>query len=83
MADKKHMDLLLQLEAAHLISVPAGISKRTMSLLKENRLTDKEMLKQALRSNEFAKIRGAGEVARQEACWWLIYGEETCPHCGK
>lgn len=83
MDDKKHIALLLQLEAARLISVPTGISNRTMNLLKANGLMDKEKLRSALNGNDLAKLPGAGEKTRQEACWWIIYGEPACPNCGK
>lgn len=83
MADKKHIELLLRLEAARLISVPTGISNRTLNLLKANGLMDKEKLRAALSGYDLAKLPGAGEKTRQEACWWLIYGDEACPRCGK
>lgn len=83
MADKKHMELLLRLEAAHLVLVPTGISNRTMNLLKKNGLMDKEKLRAALTGYGLARLPGAGEQTRREACWWLIYGDEACRSCGK
>ena len=74
---QKHIRLLLQLEAAHLILTPSGISNRTKNLLEKHGLLNKEKLRAALNSRELIKIPCAGERTCQEACWWLIYGYDA------
>lgn len=80
---KGHVNLLLELKARGFIPVPTGVSAKTLKILDRNGLRDKSALRKALDERLVQKLPGVGEVTRREIVWYLIFGDESCPHCGK
>ena len=80
---KRHVNLLLELEARGFIPVPTGVSVKTLKILERNGLKDKAALRKALDERLVTKLPGVGEVTRREIIRYLIFGDDSCPHCGK
>ena len=81
--DDKTIQMFSIMIDAGLIAIPKSVSKKTRNLIEKHYGNDVKALSDALISRDFAKEKGAGHVALLEACRWVVYGNDKCPHCGK